>query len=107
MQPGAPHMRKPPDLPEPPSARDNGATAGGRLTGGVGRAYDVPEPEEGSHIMAQTNHPSVPVPPQQGAGEDGAEGVGAFRPRVVPDLEPEGVAPGAASEEFGEALPEG
>ncbi|WP_328915136.1 MULTISPECIES: RNA degradosome polyphosphate kinase [unclassified Streptomyces] len=54
--------------------------------------------------MAQTNHPSVPSQPLLGPGDSTD---GTFRPRVVPDLEPEPPGLDAASEEFGEELPQG
>jgi polyphosphate kinase len=69
----------------------------------------VPEPEEGSQIMAQTNHPSVPAQPAQptAPGDRDSAPEAAFRPRVVPDLLPDPPDFEAASEEFGEELPEG
>lgn len=69
--------------------------------------FDVPEPEEGSRTMAQTNQPSVPAQPPQGSGEGTTDVFGTFRPRVVPDLEPEPPGLDAASEEYGEELPQG
>jgi polyphosphate kinase len=107
MQHPAPPPTPPPDLPKPPSARDNGPTAPGRPAQAAGRAFPVPEPEEGSQSMAQTNHPSVPAQPQQSGGAGTTDAFGTFRPRVVPDLEPEGAGLEAASEEFGDELPQG
>ena len=102
MQPAARTPSHPPDLPEPTGSRDNGATAGNRLAQAAGPVNDVPDPEEGSHPMAQTNHPSVPVQPQQSlAGGSTSEPSATFRPRVVPDIDPEQPGLEAASEEFG------
>src|SRR5882757_6814912 len=115
MQPAAPSPPSPPDLPKPTGTRDNGATAERRPAGHAGRAFDVQEPEEGSHPMAQTNRPIVPAPPQSPESEHVHEHErerehdrepvlgplygppnesfaetaldGTFRPRVVPDLD--------------------
>ncbi|WP_435177042.1 MULTISPECIES: RNA degradosome polyphosphate kinase [Streptomycetaceae] len=102
-------------MPEPAGTRDNGATAVGRRTGAADVA-DVPEPEEGAQPMAQTNHPNVPAQAAQAApsstghtanGTDFSTPDGTFRPRVVPDLDPEPPSLAAAGEEFGEELPQG
>jgi polyphosphate kinase len=105
MQPAAPRPSPPPDLPKSSDTRDNGATAGGRSGMAAGRTYRVPEPEEGSHPMARTNHPDVPVQPAAGEAEQTPDGV--FRPRLV--AAPESGLPdlSAAGEEFGEELPAG
>nr|WP_225848000.1 RNA degradosome polyphosphate kinase [Streptomyces sp. HPF1205] len=105
MQPAAPAPAPPPDLPESSGTRDNGATADGRLGKAAGRTPHVPEPEEGSNPMAQTNNPSVPA--QSLPGEPG-EPDGVFRPRLVaPPAEPDLPDLSKAGEEFGEELPEG
>ncbi|WP_435132614.1 RNA degradosome polyphosphate kinase [Actinacidiphila sp. bgisy144] len=66
--------------------------------------------------MAQTNHPNVPAQAAQPApsgtghtanGTDFSTPDGTFRPRVVPDLDPEPPSLAAAGEEFGEELPQG
>ncbi len=66
--------------------------------------------------MAQTNHPNVPAQAAQAApsstghtanGTDFSTPDGTFRPRVVPDLDPEPPSLAAAGEEFGEELPQG
>ncbi|SEG88813.1 polyphosphate kinase [Actinacidiphila yanglinensis] len=68
--------------------------------------------------MAQTNHPNVPAQVSQAAqagassGGPTANGTfsspdGTFRPRVVPDLDPEPPGLAEAGEEFGEELPQG
>src|SRR3954464_16042520 len=103
MQPAAPPPSPPPDLPKPPGTRDNGATADGRLGKAAGRAHHVPEPEEGSHPMAQTNHPSVPAQPLAAEPADTADS--GFRPRLVAPPEPELPDLSAAGEEFGDELP--
>ncbi|BBA99166.1 putative polyphosphate kinase [Actinacidiphila reveromycinica] len=66
--------------------------------------------------MAQTNHPNVPAQTAQAAAGNGGHASngtafsspdGTFRPRVVPDLEPEPPGLAEAGEEFGEELPQG